>query len=108
VEPGQCLLDFSGADQNVTIVTCTTPHHAQLLASEFYPDDADFPGRDQLGARAKAACDAADINEGAAAAAGEITLLHVTPTEGSWADDDRRVDCFAVSEAATLSRSLLN
>ncbi len=106
---GQCLLDFTGISNEVTIVTCTTPHRAQLIASEFYPDEAEFPGSDQLGARAKAACSAADINAAAAAGAGRIELLHVTPTEGTWADEDRRVDCFAVvEEGATLSRSLLN
>ncbi|MHA7261720.1 septum formation family protein [Arthrobacter sp. TMN-37] len=105
---GHCLLDFTDIESDVTIVTCSTPHGAQLIASEFYPEEAKFPGRDQLGARADAACDTAPINSGVAASAGRIDLLRVTPTEGTWADGDRRVDCFAVlRDGATLSRSLL-
>jgi hypothetical protein len=105
---GHCLLDFTDIESDVTIVTCSTPHRAQLIASEFYPDDAKFPGRGQLGARADAACDTAPIDSGVAAGAGRIELLRVTPTEGTWADGDRRVDCFAVlQDGATLSRSLL-
>ncbi|MBJ2120224.1 septum formation family protein [Arthrobacter sp. MSA 4-2] len=105
---GHCLLDFTDIESDVTIVTCSTPHRAQLIASEFYPDDAKFPGRDQLGARADAACETAPIDSGVAAGAGRIELLRVTPTEGTWADGDRRVDCFAVlQDGATLSRSLL-
>jgi len=105
---GHCLLDFTDIESDVTIVTCSTPHRAQLIASEFYPDDAEFPGRGQLGARADAACETAPIDSGVAAGAGRIELLRVTPTEGTWADGDRRVDCFAVlQDDATLSRSLL-
>ncbi|WP_159803227.1 septum formation family protein [Arthrobacter zhaoguopingii] len=105
---GHCLLDFTDIESDVTIVTCSTPHRAQLIASEFYPDDAEFPGRNQLGARADSACDTAPIDSGVAAGAGRIELLRVTPTEGTWADGDRRVDCFAVlQDGATLSRSLL-
>ena len=37
-----------------------------------------------------------------------ITLLRATPTSQTWADGDRRVDCFAVVEDGdTMSRSLL-
>ncbi|TDK25423.1 hypothetical protein E2F48_09160 [Arthrobacter crusticola] len=105
---GHCLLDFTDIESEVTIVTCSTPHRAQLIASEFYSDDAEFPGRGQLGARADAACETAPIDSGVAAGAGRIELLRVTPTEGTWADGDRRVDCFAVlQDGATLSRSLL-
>jgi hypothetical protein len=38
-----------------------------------------------------------------------VSLLRATPTQDTWADGDRRVDCFAVVEnEGTVSRSMLN
>ncbi|MUK02774.1 hypothetical protein GM708_13075 [Vibrio cholerae] len=111
VSSGECLADFTVITEDAVLVDCAEPHNAQLVASESYPEDAGFPGRDQLGLRAEASCAAAsaDINPDVVTEDLEVTLLRATPTEGTWADGDRRVDCFAVVENGdTLNQSLLN
>lgn len=108
---GECLADFAGITEDAVLVDCTEAHNAQLVASEDYPDDAQFPGRDQLGIRAEAACAAAsaDINPDVVTQDLQVTLLRATPTAETWADGDRTVDCFAVVENGdTLTQSLLN
>lgn len=110
IAAGECLADFTGITEDAVLVQCTEPHNAQLVASEEYPEDADFPGRDQLGLRAEAACAAAseDIDPDAVTADLQVTLLRATPTAQTWADGDRRVDCFAViGNDDTVTQSLL-
>lgn len=106
---GECLADFTAVTEDARLVDCAEAHNAQLVASENYPEDAGFPGREQLGLRAEAACAAAStsIDVGVVAADQRVTLLRATPTPETWADGDRRVDCFAVVEDGdTLSQSL--
>ncbi|MFJ6000857.1 septum formation family protein [Arthrobacter sp. NPDC092385] len=108
---GECLADFTDITEDAVLVDCAEPHNAQLVASEDYPEDAEFPGRDQLGLRAEAACAtaSADIDPDVVTADLEVTLLRATPTAETWADGDRRVDCFAVvGNGGTVSQSLLN
>ncbi|MHA7279498.1 septum formation family protein [Arthrobacter sp. MDT2-2] len=108
---GECLADFTEVTEDAVPVDCSEPHNAQLLASEEYPQDAEFPGREQLDLRAEAACATAsdDVDPDVVTDDLQVTLLRATPTEGTWADGDRRVDCFAViGNSGTLSQSLLN
>ncbi|WP_104181893.1 septum formation family protein [Arthrobacter sp. B0490] len=107
---GECLAGFTDITEDAARVDCSEPHNAQLVASENYPDDAEFPGRDQLGLRAEAACATASsgIDPDLVGGDVQVTLLRATPTTETWAGGDRRVDCFAVVEdGGTLSRSLL-
>ncbi|WP_043441736.1 septum formation family protein [Arthrobacter sp. L77] len=107
---GECLAEFTDITEEAVLVDCSEPHNAQLVASEDYADDAAFPGRDQLGLRAEAACAAASsgIDPDVVTEDLRVTLLRATPTEGTWADGDRRVDCFAVVEdGGAVSQSLL-
>ncbi|MDN4610409.1 septum formation family protein [Arthrobacter burdickii] len=108
---GECLADFTEVTEDAVRVDCSEPHNAQLLASEEYPEDAEFPGREQLDLRAEAACAtaSADVNPDVVTEDLQVTLLRATPTEETWADGDRRVDCFAViGNSGTVSQSLLN
>ena len=107
---GECLAEFTDITEEAVLVACSEPHNAQLVASESYADDAGFPGRDQLGLRAEVACAAASagIDPDVVTEDLQVMLLHATPTEGTWADGDRRVDCFAVVEdGGPVSQSLL-
>ncbi|MGV0108683.1 septum formation family protein [Arthrobacter sp. CP30] len=110
IAAGECLADFTVITEEAVLVRCTEPHNAQLVATEEYPEDADFPGRDQLGLRAEAACASAseDIDPDVVTADLQVTLLRATPTAETWADGDRRVDCFAVVENGdAIEQSLL-
>lgn len=107
---GTCVLDFNvdDVDAEVTTVTCSTPHNAQLLATESYADDDEFPGDEALAERGNEICDSATIDQGTAADYPELTLTTVTPTSGTWAEGDRRVDCYVVSsEGNTITDTLL-
>ncbi|WP_020424619.1 hypothetical protein [Arthrobacter sp. TB 23] len=109
LEEGQCLRDFVDINSTSTVVTCSTPHNAQLLASDFYADDAEFPGDDALALRAQQVCDGVDLDETAAARYENLELLRVTPREGAWSDGDRRVDCLVTSdEGNVISDTLIN
>ncbi|GAA1124922.1 hypothetical protein [Arthrobacter flavus] len=109
LEEGQCLRDFVDINSASTVVTCSTPHNAQLLASDLYADDAEFPGDEALALRAQEVCDGVDLDETAAARYENLELLRVTPREGAWSDGDRRVDCLVTSdEGNVISDTLIN
>ncbi len=109
IEEGQCLRDFVDINSASTVVTCSTPHNAQLLATEFYADDDEFPGDDALALRAQEVCDGVNLDEGAAASYENLELLRVTPRQGAWSDGDRRVDCLVTSdEGNVISETLIN
>ncbi|NJC23456.1 hypothetical protein BJ994_002532 [Arthrobacter pigmenti] len=101
---GACILDFdeSNLSENVTTVTCTTPHNAQLLATDTYPEDTEFPGDEALAVRGDELCNSAEVDERAATEYPDLTLIQVTPTSGTWAEGDRRVDCFVVSNEGNI------
>lgn len=106
---GDCLQGFEAFDQPVTVVTCETPHNAQLVATDSYPDDDDFPGSEALSAKATEVCSQVQYSE-TLTANPDLNLQEtkVVPTEDSWDDGDRRVDCFVVSSGGQdLTASLL-
>ncbi|WP_323959332.1 hypothetical protein GC088_12480 [Arthrobacter sp. JZ12] len=101
---GDCIRSFDSANvsANVTTVTCTTPHNAQLLATTSLPAEAEFPGEESLGASGDELCNAVQIDETAAADYSGLTLTQVTPTSRTWAEGDRRLDCFVVSDEGNV------
>ncbi|GAA2172816.1 hypothetical protein GCM10009784_04770 [Arthrobacter parietis] len=101
---GDCILGFDSTDlsADVTTVTCTTPHNAQLLATTSFPEDSEFPGEAALNASGDDLCNSVAIDENAAAEYAGLTLTQVTPTSGTWADGDRRIDCFVVSDEGNV------
>ncbi|MBP2215441.1 septum formation family protein [Arthrobacter sp. CAN_C5] len=109
IEEGQCLRDFVDINSESTVVTCSTPHNAQLLATAFYAEGDAFPGDDALALRAQEVCDGVDLDEGTAARYESLELLRVTPRQGSWSEGDRRVDCVVTSsEGNIISDTLIN
>lgn len=109
LEAGACLQDFSGVNEPATVVTCETPHNAQLVATVSYPDSNDFPGAEALSARATEICSDVRYSE-TLAERGDLGLQEnkVIPTPASWNEGDRRIDCFVVAGAdQELAESLL-
>lgn len=106
---GDCLQGFEAFDQPVTVVTCETPHNAQLVATDSYPEDDDFPGSEALSAKATEVCSQVQYSETLTANPDlKLQETKVVPTEDSWDDGDRRVDCFVVSSGdQDLTASLL-
>lgn len=98
---GQCLLDFQDVTRSVTVVTCETPHSAQLVASHVYPDNEAFPGREALKSRANELCSGTEFNDNVSKYQG-LKKIEAYPTETTWANGDRRVDCIVFSEEGNV------
>ncbi|MER2135693.1 MAG: septum formation family protein [Arthrobacter sp.] len=106
LEAGACLQDFQSVNSEVTVVTCETPHNAQLVASQSYGESDTFPGTDALAARAEEVCSSV-IYTDAASKYTDLELNRAVPTQSSWDAGDRRVDCFVVAPGEDLTESLI-
>ena len=109
LDAGACLADFTGVNEPATVVTCDTPHNAQLVAAETYPDSDEFPGTDALSERATEVCSQVRYSEALTESPDlELQENKAVPTPESWDDGDRRIDCFVVSSGEEdLTESLL-
>ncbi len=82
--------------ESLKALPCTEGHDVEVFANVTYPGTSDvFPGTDAINAWADTACLAAfepyvgrSYEE-----ATELGLTYFTPTEGSWRQDDRTVNC---------------
>jgi len=106
LEAGACLQDFQSVNSEVTVVTCETPHNAQLVATQSYADSDTFPGTDALAAKAEEVCSSV-IYTDAASKYTDLELNRAVPTQSSWDAGDRRVDCFVVAPGEDLTESLI-
>lgn len=109
LDAGACLTDFTGVNEPATVVTCETPHNAQLVAADTYPDNGEFPGTEALSERATEICSQVRYSEEVTDSPDlELQENKVIPTRESWDEGDRRIDCFVVSSGeADLTASLL-
>lgn len=98
---GQCLPVGAGVEgrraQAPRTVDCSRPHRYQVYAiASLEPPSDDWPGEEIISANAEALC-----VEAIEAATGldptdtpdDVALLHIDPTESSWSDGDRDVEC---------------
>ena len=106
LEAGACLKDFQSVNAEVTVVTCDTPHNAQLVATQSYAESDTFPGTDSLAAKAEEVCSSV-IYTDAASKYTDLELNRAVPTQNSWNAGDRRVDCFVVAAGEDLTESLI-
>jgi hypothetical protein len=100
-----CFKDFDPDAQQSTVVDCATGHSAQLVAVEKYGENESYPGRDALKQRARDACKAAPLTD----KAGKYDLSYklAYPSSRSWERADRRVDCYAVTDAGNVIKDSL-
>ncbi|MCC9173567.1 septum formation family protein [Arthrobacter sp. zg-Y179] len=107
LEDGACLKDWDDVNSSATVVTCETPHNAQLVATDSFTEDAAFPGTSALEERVNDVCEAVQY-AGAAAEFPGLKLAKSIPTEQTWASGDRRVDCIVFApEGQELTESLV-
>lgn len=102
---GDCLTDFEGPLDRATIVTCRTPHTAQLIGIARL-DDTPYPGDARTATKAEAACKAIRLDP-AALSEGAWTYEFSSPSQGTWAAGDRNVACFLTLAEGTVGRSML-
>lgn len=102
---GDCLADFTSPLDPATIVTCTTPHGAQLIGVKTL-DDVPYPGDPRVTSKAEEACRAIRLDPGAALE-GNWNYAFSRPSAGTWDAGDRSVACFLSLEEGTTTASLL-
>jgi hypothetical protein len=103
---GDCLKGFSDASHSADVIPCTAAHSAQLVGTYFYPADAGYPGADTLKAKAQDVCTGVKLTP----ASEKYTLKQFTayPSETTWNNKDRRVDCLISDpDGDKISESLL-
>ncbi|MCC3275839.1 septum formation family protein [Arthrobacter sp. zg-Y20] len=107
LEAGACLQDWEDVNSTADVVTCETPHHAQLVASERFEGSDDFPGTAALEDRVNEVCAAVDYADSASSYP-DLKVAKSIPTEQTWSNGDRRLDCFVFSpEGQELTESLI-
>jgi hypothetical protein len=104
---GDCFTDFQAVTLNATVVTCSTPHAAQIIGTFSYQPSDPFPGKDALNAKAEQACTAIKLTKQADKYS-SLRTSYGMPSEGTWQEGDRRIDCFVIVDAGNkLKESLI-
>lgn len=101
LRPGQCLPIGAGVEgqraQAPRTVDCSKPHLYQVYAIvPLEPPSDDWPGEETVSVNAEALCvDSIEAATGLdpADTPDDVALLHIDPTESSWRDGDRDVEC---------------
>ena len=79
------------------IVDCAEPHRYEVYArQDLEPPDDTWPGEELLDANARRLCGLAireATGEPIEALPGGVTMVYIAPTEDSWRDGDREVEC---------------
>lgn len=116
LEVGQCLPEGAGVegvrDAEPEVVRCTREHRYEVFARrDLDPPSDDWPGTDLVDLNARRLCGLA-VEEATGRPVEElpdgVTVVRVAPTESSWADGDREVEClfrFPAPTTDTLVRS---
>lgn len=102
---GDCFEPFVDVTTPTNVVPCSEPHSAQLVATFYYPDNSDFPGKDVLSEKGNSVCDKVKLT----AATTGLSQTVAYPSEETWTNKkDRRVDCIVSrSDNAPLTKSLI-
>ncbi|RAY12080.1 hypothetical protein DPM19_27470 [Actinomadura craniellae] len=104
---GQCIdYDTDQASITVKLANCATPHTGQVLHTLRLPGSA-WPGERVVGKRAEAACDKKWAYFGDDPIADRLLMSSLHPTEDTWAQGDRSVQCVVTAEHGKLRRSVM-
>lgn len=114
LEGGQCLPEGAGVEgrrvDRPEVVPCDEEHRYEVFArQDLDPPDDTWPGEDLLDANARRLCGLAipdatghpidDLPDG-------VKMVYIAPTEDSWSDGDREVECLFRSERSTRTTLL--
>lgn len=113
LEVGSCLPEGAGVegvrDPRPATVPCDRPHRYEVFAREaLEPPSEGWPGTEVVDLNAKRLCALAVARATGAPIAAlpdGVEVVRVAPTESSWADGDREVEClfrFPVPTTDTL------
>lgn len=102
---GDCFKDFDPEAIESTVVACTTNHSAQLVAVHYYAAADSYPGADAMKARAREACQSAALT--GKSNAYDLNYRLAYPSNTSWGQGDRRVDCYVTAAAGNIIKASL-
>lgn len=96
-ESGFCLKNFEDEQSPADVIDCAGEYDAQLLLRTQLEADS-YPGAEDVAAQAARVCeDEVEINQEAVDEADyDLALNQWYPTESSWEQGDRQVDCMLV------------
>ncbi|MHB1137866.1 MAG: septum formation family protein [Microthrixaceae bacterium] len=111
LQVGQCLRADAGVEgrrvDEPPTVPCDEPHRYEVYArADLEPPDDAWPGEELLDANARRLCGLAipdATGEPIRALPPGVTMLYIAPTESSWRDGDREVECLFRHEESTTA-----
>ncbi|HYM52190.1 MAG TPA: septum formation family protein [Candidatus Dormibacteraeota bacterium] len=108
--PGDCFnVGDTSSVEEVELVPCEQLHDYELYGALDHPATSQdpFPGREEVEAFAETECvDRFEPFVGRAYDDSELYILHLTPSEDTWADGDREVLCNLYLQDGQLEGSM--
>jgi hypothetical protein len=102
---GDCFEDFDPEATESTVVACNTGHSAQLVAVHWYPESDSYPGTTALRDKGREICLGAELTD--AAANYVLMQRNAYPSDTSWEQGDRRVDCYVTADKGNIIKESL-
>jgi len=97
---GDCFENFDPEATESRVVACTTGHSAQLVAVHRYAESDSYPGIAALRENGREICQNAALT--GAVANYVLMQRNAYPSDTSWAQGDRRVDCYVTADKGNI------
>ncbi|WLQ07639.1 septum formation family protein [Arthrobacter oryzae] len=97
---GDCFENFDPEATESRVVACTSGHSAQLVAVHRYPESDSYPGIAALRQKGREICQGAGLTD--AVANYVLMQRNAYPSDTSWAQGDRRVDCYVTADKGNI------
>ena len=105
LRPGECI-NSTGNGLNVTVLSCGTPHDAEVFATFSLPKGA-WPGDSAVRQDAGNGCESRFGNYvNPQLASADLTQEYVYPNQGAWQGDERTVVCEVRAASGQLTGSV--
>ncbi|CAN7528696.1 septum formation family protein [Arthrobacter sp. LjRoot78] len=97
---GDCFENFDPEATESRVVACTTGHSAQLVAVYRFPESDSYPGIAALREKGREICQDAGLTD--AVANYVLMQRNAYPSDTSWEQGDRRVDCYVTADKGNI------
>ncbi|WP_156372406.1 septum formation family protein [Arthrobacter sp. Leaf337] len=97
---GDCFENFDPEATESRVVACTTGHSAQLVAVYRFPESDSYPGITALREKGREICQDAGLTD--AVANYVLMQRNAYPSDTSWEQGDRRVDCYVTADKGNI------
>lgn len=97
---GDCFENFDPEATESRVVPCTSGHSAQLVAVHRYPEGDSYPGIAALREKGREICQGAGLTD--AVETYVLMQRNAYPSDTSWEQGDRRVDCYVTADKGNI------